>query len=145
MLSINLDRIAKNKADILEVKREVENIIGLPKKDFLKERRNSLALKYLLIQAVEAVVDISQHILAKIKGIPCEGYVDCIIKAGENGLITKKLAEKLRRLMDLRNNLIHRYWRIDDNELYTVSKENISDLESFVSQIDDFIKKVGTQ
>jgi len=142
MSSLNLDRIAKNKADILEVKKEIENIVSLSKEDFLKEKRNSLALKYLLIQAVEAIADVSQHILAKTKGIPCEGYVDCIIKAGENSIITKELSNKLRKLMDLRNNLIHRYWRIDDEELFKISKANLDDLEDFVNQIDDFIKKL---
>lgn len=75
------------------------------------------------------------------KGAACEGYVDCIVKAGENGLISHQLANNLRRLADLRNSLIHRYWIINDEELYDVSKENIDDLENFVSQIDNVVKK----
>jgi len=42
---------------------------------FLSDRKNSLALKYLLIQAVEAIVDVCQHLLAKTKGVVCSGEV----------------------------------------------------------------------
>ncbi len=55
--------------------------------------------------------------------------------------ITPELLNKLRRLADLRNSLIHRYWIINDEELFTVSKENIKDLEDFVSQIDAFVSR----
>ena len=76
------------------------------KETFLPDYRNPLALKYLLIEAVEAITEICQHILARAKGASCSGYIDCIVKAGENGLITPTLANKLRRLADLRNSLI---------------------------------------
>lgn len=105
----------------------------------VSERKNIFSLRYLLIQAVESITDTCQHIPSKIKGLPCDGYVDCIIKAGENQIISKALAKKLRRLADLRNNLVHRYWIIDDDELYHLTKANIDNLEDFVSQIDDFI------
>ena len=136
---LNFNRIATDKTDILAVKQEVTGLVNLSKKEFLSERKNIFSLRYLLIQAVESITDACQHILSKIKGLPCEGYVDCIIKAGENQIISKALAKKLRRLADLRNNLVHRYWIIDNDELYRLAKANIDDLEDFVSQIDDFI------
>jgi len=91
---------------------------------------------------VEAITEICQHILARTKGVSCGGYVDCIVKAGENGLINQTLANKLRRLADLRNSLIHRYWIINDEELYNICKENIGDFKDFITQIDDFIFKL---
>ncbi len=141
MLPLDNERIAKNKADIFVVKSDVASLVSLDKEKFLSDKKNSLSLKYLLIQAVEAITDTCQHILVKAKGAVCEGYVDCIVKAGENGLISHQLANKLRRLADLRNSLIHRYWIINDEELYNISKENIGDLEDFVNQIDSIIKK----
>jgi uncharacterized protein YutE (UPF0331/DUF86 family) len=141
-MQLNIERIAKNKADILKTKNDLLSIIASDKETFLLDNRNTLSLKYLLIQAVEAISDTCQHILAKIKGITCDGYVDCIVKAGDNGLITNQLANKLRRLSDLRNSLIHRYWIIDNEELYDITKENIYDFEEFVEQIDSFIKEL---
>lgn len=131
----NLDRVSKGVAEILSAKAQIEEIISAGKSVFLSDRRNSLAIKYLLIQAVEAMTDVSQHLLAKTRGIPCSGYVDCILKAGEHGLIRTTLANKLRRLADLRNNLVHRYWIIDDGELFDLCRDNMGDLSDFCSQI----------
>ena len=140
---LDINRLAKNKADILDVKAQAEKVVSVNKETFLSDKRNSLSLKYLLIEAVEAITDVCQHILAKTKGVACDGYVDCIVKAGNNAIITSELSNKLRRLADLRNNLIHRYWIINDEELFTISKDNIGDLHEFVEQIDVFIAGQG--
>ena len=138
---LDKDRITKNKSDILNVKSQIDDFIAVDKETFLSDKRNALSLKYLLVEAVEAISDVCQHILAKTKGLACDGYIDCIVKAGDNGIITPELSNKLRRLADLRNSLIHRYWIINDEELFTISKENIGDLEDFANQIDDFIAR----
>ena len=132
----NDDRVSKGIADVLEAKGEMEKILSSGKEAFLSDRKNSLALKYLLIQAVEAIADVCQHLLAKTKGIVCSGYVDCIVKAGENGVIHSALATKLRRLADLRDSLVHRYWVINDGELFDQCSANINDFSDFASQVD---------
>ncbi|MBI4842724.1 MAG: DUF86 domain-containing protein [Nitrospirae bacterium] len=124
---LDKDRIAKNKTDILNIKSQIDELIACDKESFLSDKRNSLSLKYLLIEGVEAIADLCQHILAKTKGLACDGYIDCIIKAGDNGIIKPVLANKLRRLADLRNSLIHRYWIINDDELFSACRENIDD------------------
>jgi uncharacterized protein YutE (UPF0331/DUF86 family) len=131
----NSDRVAKGIADILEAKAEMEKILSSGKEAFLSDRKNSLALKYLLIQAVEAIADVCQHLLAKTRGVVCSGYVDCIVKAGENGVIQSALAGKLRKLADLRNSLVHRYWIINDDELFNHCSANINDFSDFSSQV----------
>jgi len=131
----NNDRVSKGMSDILDAKAEMERILSPGKEAFLSDRKNALALKYLLIQAVEAITDVCQHQLAKTRGVVCSGYVDCIVKAGENGVIRSELATKLRRLADLRNNLVHRYWTINDGDLFDQCSANISDFYDFSSQV----------
>ena len=143
MRVLDINRIAKNKADILDVRAQAEQVVSVGKEAFLADKRNSLSLRYLLIEAVEAITDVCQHILAKTKGVACDGYVDCIVKAGNNAIITIELSNKLRRLADLRNSLIHRYWIVNDEELYSISKNNIGDLSDFLDQIDAFVAGQG--
>lgn len=85
---IDKDRITKAKTDIISISEQIDALVGTAIKDYLSDQKNSLALKYLLIEAVEAIADICQHLLAKTKGIACEGYVDCIMKTGKAGIIT---------------------------------------------------------
>jgi uncharacterized protein YutE (UPF0331/DUF86 family) len=136
---LNDDRISKGVADIRDAEAEIRKFIACGKDAFLSEKKNALALRYLLIEAVEAITDICQHILAKARGVACGGYVDCIVKAGEQGLIKAELTNKLRKLADLRNSLIHRYWIINDDELFTQCGVNIGDLSDFTVQISLFL------
>ncbi len=134
-----MDRILKAKMDITRVLDQIEQIFEGGVKNFLSDIKNPLALKYLLVEVVEAIADICQHLLAKTKGIVCEGYVDCILKAGKASIITASLSEKIRRLADLRNILIHRYWVIDDRQVYKQTMENKKYLRDFIEQIDVFL------
>lgn len=140
---VDKDRIIKSKTDISSAFNQIENLVKTGKGEYLADSKSPLALKYLLIEAVEAITDLCQHLLAKTKGVPCEGYVDCILKAGREGIITPALTNKLRRLADLRNSLIHRYWIIKDEQLYDLTVENRGDLMEFVDQIDAFLNRVS--
>jgi uncharacterized protein YutE (UPF0331/DUF86 family) len=107
---------------------------------FFSDSRNVFSVRYLIIQTVEAMTDLCQHMLARTRGIPCEGYIDCIVKAGEHGIISVALAERLRRLAALRNILVHRYWNIDDTRVYIETKANVSDLTTFSDEIEALVR-----
>jgi uncharacterized protein YutE (UPF0331/DUF86 family) len=139
---IDIDRITKAKTDIISVYEQIDALLRSGIKDYLSDPKSPLALKYLLIKAVEAIADICQHLLAKTKGIACEGYVDCIMKTGKAEIITTSLSDKLRQLADLRNNLIHRYWIIDDEQLYSQTVDNKGYLRDFVDQVDAFLVSI---
>lgn len=142
-MPVDLDRIKKSKLDIISVDEQIDRFIKEEREKFLSDTKSKLALRYLIIEAVEAIVDICQHILAKVKGIPCEGYVDCIIKAGKAGIISKLLSENLRRLADLRNIIVHRYWILDDQKIYDQALNSRKDLSEFVEQIEIFLSKLN--
>ena len=133
------DRVSKGLADILSARIQIKEILSPGVEAFLIDKKSPLALKYLLIEAVEAISDVCQHLLAKSKGIACNGYVDCILKAGTNGIIQEDLSRKLRKLADLRNSLIHRYWIIDDRDLFNLCLFNIDDLSGFATQVSVFV------
>jgi uncharacterized protein YutE (UPF0331/DUF86 family) len=133
------DRVSKGLADILSSKNQIKKILSPGVEAFLNDPKSPLALKYLLIEAVEAISDVCQHLLAKSMGVACNGYVDCILKAGINGIIQESLSRKLRKLADLRNSLIHRYWVIDDQELFNLCLLNLDDLSEFTSQVSVFV------
>ena len=119
---------------------ELERLIAVDQATFFSDRRNAFSVRYLIIQAVEAMTDLCQHMLARTRGIPCDGYIDCIVKAGEHGIISVALAERLRRLAAWRNILVHRYWNIDDARVYVETKANLSDLTAFIDDIEALVR-----
>jgi uncharacterized protein YutE (UPF0331/DUF86 family) len=137
---LDRNRIAKDIADIAMARREIERLVAVDQATFFSDSRNVFSVRYLLIQAVEAMTDLCQHMLARTRGIPCDGYIDCIVKAGEHGIISVALAERLRRLAALRNILVHRYWNIDDTRVYVETKANVSDLTTFIDEIEALVR-----
>lgn len=99
------------------------------------------AAKYILVELAEAMSNTIQHILAKERGIAVSGYIDTIIKAHENGILSRQLFERLKPFFDFRNSLIHRYWTIDDSRLIGNIKEGRDDFERFVREIEKFLGK----
>jgi len=134
-----IDR-ARLKRFINEIIKNSNELKQLVKENTLSP--NSLALKaakYLLIELAEAISNVIQHILAKEKGIIVSGYIDTIVKAYENNLISKGLYNKLRPFFDFRNSLIHRYWQVDDELLIKNIIKGKDDLEQFVREIEGII------
>lgn len=99
------------------------------------------AAKYLLIELAEAMSNTIQHILAKDKGIPVSGYIDAIIKANENAIISEDLFQRLKPFFDFRNSLIHRYWPVDDARLIANIQEGQHDFDHFIEAIEAYMNK----
>ncbi len=99
------------------------------------------AAKYILVELAEAMSNTIQHILAKEKGVAVSGYIDTIIKAHENGILSAELFERLKPFFDFRNSLIHRYWTVDDSRLIGNIKSGRHDFERFVEEIETFLAK----
>ena len=98
------------------------------------------AAKYILIELAEAMSNTIQHILAKEKGIPVSGYIDTVVKAHNNRIISDDLFQRLKPFFDFRNSLIHRYWTVDDRRLIANIQAGRGDFDRFVLQIEDFIR-----
>jgi uncharacterized protein YutE (UPF0331/DUF86 family) len=138
---INIEKIKTLEKDLLNTVSEIKSIIAMNEEVFVKEPKEIYALRYLLIEAVEAMANICNHILTRVTSQVPKGYPDCFEKLSEAGIITRELGEKLRKLASLRNILIHKYWEIDDRKIFGSAKENIEDFEQYLREINQFIKE----
>ncbi len=139
---INIEKLKTLEKDLLNTVSEIKSITALEEEVFLKGQRDVYSLRYLLIEAVESMANICNHILARIAGQLPKGYPDCFEKLSDARIITRELGEKLKKLASLRNIIIHKYWDIDDRKVFKSAKENIGDFEEFLRQINEFIKKL---
>jgi len=73
-------------------------------------QEDALALRYLLIEAVEPSPTYAS-ICSQDERVACSGYVDCIVKAGENGVINVEHSKKMRNLRS-QEQPHYRYWII---------------------------------
>ena len=84
-----------------------------------------------------------QHILAKEKGTAVSGYIDTVVKAHENRIISEDLFQRLKPVFDFRNSLIHRYWIVDDKRLIVNIQSGRHDFDQFVKEFEIHIKSLS--
>jgi len=99
------------------------------------------AAKYILIELAEGMSNTIQHILAKDKGIPVSGYIDAILKAHENGIVSEDLYQRLKPFFDFRNSLIHRYWTVEDVRLIANIRAGCHDFDHFIEAIETYMAR----
>ena len=131
-----------DKERIMSLIGEIEKALSILKEYGQKEKevlvadlRSLGSVKYYLMVAVEACVDISNHIIAKEHiGVP-ESYSDCFKMLGNREIISKALSEKLINMAKFRNLLVHLYWKVDDEKIYEILQSELADFDEFIEQI----------
>ena len=94
-------------------------------------------VKYTFVTAIEACVDVAQHICATEGwGPPDNG--DAVRLLGGHGVLTTELAISIRKAVGFRNVLVHDYIEVDDSIVVDRLK-SLGDLEEFVRQVAAYV------
>lgn len=91
---------------------------------------------------VECASDINSHTVVEKRQRPPKDYASSFLKAAEVGLISRELANKLKGSAGMRNIIVHEYMDIDDEKVYGVIPQAISDYRDYIKQVDDFIDQL---
>jgi uncharacterized protein YutE (UPF0331/DUF86 family) len=92
------------------------------------------AVKYSFITAIEACVDIAQHICASEGWGPPKDNGDAMRILGEQRVIPSDLADQMRRAVGFRNVLVHEYVDVDD-EIVLGRLQDLRDVEEYVQAL----------
>jgi uncharacterized protein YutE (UPF0331/DUF86 family) len=132
----------------------IEDRIGFINKAIVKLRQLSASEEHIFFEgdapaiaesylrrSLEAIFDIGRHIIAKTAGKAVVEYKEIAKALGENNVVTKEFAERLVLMAGYRNRLIHFYHEVSDKEIYSILKNKLGDMEIFVQEIKEFLKK----
>ena len=102
--------------------------------DILSDRVDEWGLRYGLMESIQIIIDIACHIVAeKNLGSP-KNYSECITVLVANNFIKENLGDKLKRMIGLRNLLVHDYGIIDSKKLYEFL-DHLDDMKEFIYAI----------
>lgn len=134
-MNLDLDKIKKGTADIKGAVDKIKEISNVAEEDFWADERNILSVERLLLIILEAVGNLSLHILAKKFKKSAEAPAECIELLAAEKIFDEDLSGRLRQAMRFRNILVHRYWEIERNKVYEYAKNNLKDFEDFLVAI----------
>ena len=110
---------------------KLERLARTPRAEFLRSFEKLDSAKYNLVVAVEATIDICNHLIAeRALGTP-EDYADVFRIMGKTEVFDEAFVQRLVQMARFRNLLVHLYWRVEDGQIYQILQENLSDFGYF--------------
>lgn len=88
---------------------------------------------------IEACIDAAQHIISDEKFREPESYRDTFSVLAENKILHQDELEKFENIASFRNLLVHYYEKIDNEIVYGIFKNNISDFDLFIDRIAEYL------
>lgn len=116
--------------------------------DFLADDRNVSAAESNLRRALEALLDVGRHILAKGFASGVTEYKEIVAGLLRHQVITKAEAEQMYKMAGYRNRMVHLYHEVTEPEIYQICTKHLGDvamirnayqrwLETHPEQVDD--------
>lgn len=131
-----LDRLNEYLGYLKTLKKEAKN-----EKVFLSDFHIFGNTERYLQLSIQIILDVCHLIIIDL-GLqkPGDNY-GVVSVLFEKELISGALADKLTKMIGLRNILVHEYGRIDRKKIYDILQNQISDIEEFKKQILGFLRK----
>jgi len=136
---LNLARIRSKVSDIKESLGFLRRYTMLEDETFLRNEEAVRAARYSFIVLVEASVNIANHFCARLLDKAPETYAEAFLLLGEEGIIDSRLAQRLAQMARFRNLLVHGYGEVDDRRMLRSIREDLSDVEAFMSEINKIV------
>lgn len=116
--------------------RELRALPAASLAEFAADRRNPAAAESFLRRALEALLDVARHLLAKAHGVGAVEYRQVAVRAAEQGLVLDRaVAEKFPKLAGYRNRLTHFYADITPEELFLIVTGELGDVEKVADEL----------
>ncbi len=137
---INREKIESLLGELNSFLKSLEDLQNFSVEEYLKEKRNVYSGRYLLQVSIETCINISNHIVSRMKfGLPKE-YADAFRLLNKNDIISDELLGKLILMTRFRNRIVHLYWDIDDSYVYDIINNNLKDVIEFKESIKRYLK-----
>lgn len=103
--------------------------------DFTRDPRMVAAGESYLRRALEALLDIARHVLAKGFARGPSEYSEVARQLGDVGVVSREQSERLVLMARYRNRLVHGYDEVTARELYELLARRLDDIEEMVTAV----------
>ena len=129
-------KIVVAKLDLIaEMRRGIESLPLSSFDSFTRDARMVAAGESYLRRALEALLDLGRHVLAKGFGLPVPEYAAIAERLGEKGVLTAESAARLKLMAGYRNRMVHDYDVVAPPELYEILTERVGEIDQVTDSI----------
>ena len=97
--------------------------------EFIEDPRTPAAAESYLRRALEALLDLGRHVLAKGFAVAPAEYKEVADELVKVGVLPEQDGDLLRRMAGYRNRLVHFYHEVSQEELYSLCSFHLSEVE----------------
>ena len=130
------DQILSNLDSYLDV---LEELGRVSRDDFLGNHDKIGNAKYHFVIAIEACIDISNHIISSERFRIPRDNADSFTVLAEQGILPANREESHAAMARFRNRLVHLYWDIDDALVHEYLVTGLKDFRTFLSDVARFV------
>jgi len=139
---VDEDKVRKLTSELRKALSLLYELQSLSKDEFLADEHKKGSAKYHFIMAIEAAVDLCNHLISVLRLRSPESYADTFKVLEEAGAFKKTFGSRLVEMAKFRNRLVHFYFSLNDDLLYEILQGGLKDLERFLKDFGEFLKKV---
>jgi len=125
-----------------ELRKGVRRLSALAQVDedrFVKDDDKVASAKYHFIVAIEACIDLCNHVISRNGLRVPEDYGDTFRVMAEAGALPPEFSEELVGMGKFRNRLVHLYWEVDDRQVHRLLRERLPDFHRFLKAMANYL------
>jgi uncharacterized protein YutE (UPF0331/DUF86 family) len=133
-MPVDVSQVKQRITEVLDAKTELNRLTLTPYAELSSEEK--YAIRYHIIVLAETLGSVCLQIAKEDLQQEPLSYSECFRLLDEEG-ISDNCAKELTALVRLRNLLTHRYWIIDDNQVYNSIKNDFKSVNKFLESVQD--------
>lgn len=140
---VNLILIERILTDIRSHVKDLSDATDITWEIYKTDKRSRRFVERTLHVLIEACIDVAQHIIADENLREPVSYRDTFTILAEKDILQSSDLERFESMASFRNLLVHYYERVDDEIVYGIFKQNLSDFDLFVERIIEYLERIG--
>jgi uncharacterized protein YutE (UPF0331/DUF86 family) len=138
---IDKDRVIEFLRLISEDAKRLRDKTLVPKEHYLASPDLQAIVERRLQTATESCINVGNHLIARLGLRAPKDYADVFRILSEAHVVPPELAGHMAEMAKFRNLLVHVYWAIDHERVWSSLPARLSVLETFVQRIAEWLKR----
>jgi uncharacterized protein YutE (UPF0331/DUF86 family) len=140
-MSYDKEKLFKKISIIKKCINNLDELSNLKPKEFVSDFRYYDSAKYNLQIAIEAMIDIGNHIISRMGLEPPKTYADTFEILGKHDIVMQNMVNTYKQMAKFRNRIVHFYDDVNESEVYNILQNNINDFNKFILSIGNFLEQ----